>query len=57
MCSRQKGALSYTTVPKGVICGDSLYTSLVQRVQKRLVEKISEINLPFEDELSTIEED
>jgi hypothetical protein len=29
----------------------------LQRVQKRLAEKISEINLPFEDELKTIEED
>jgi hypothetical protein len=26
-------------------------------MQKRLAEKISEINLPFEDELKTIEED
>jgi hypothetical protein len=29
----------------------------LQRAQKRLAEKISEINLPFEDELKTIEED
>ncbi|MFY9796443.1 MAG: hypothetical protein WAK17_10030 [Candidatus Nitrosopolaris sp.] len=33
-----------------------LYPGL-QRVEKRLAEKISEINLPFEDELVTIEED
>jgi hypothetical protein len=29
----------------------------LQRVEKRLAERISEINLPFEDELRTIEED
>ena len=29
----------------------------LQRVEKRLTEKISEINLPFEEELKTIEED
>ena len=29
----------------------------LQRVEKRLAEKITEINLPFEDELKTIEED
>jgi hypothetical protein len=29
----------------------------LQRVEKRLAEKISEINLPFEDELRTIEEE
>jgi hypothetical protein len=29
----------------------------MQRVEKRLAEKISEINLPYEDELRTIEED
>jgi hypothetical protein len=28
-----------------------------QTVEKRLAEKISEINLPFEEELKTIEED
>jgi hypothetical protein len=28
----------------------------LQRVEKRLAEKISEINLPFEEELKTIEE-
>jgi hypothetical protein len=33
------------------------YDPELQRVQKRLAEKISEINLPFEDELRTIEED
>jgi hypothetical protein len=33
------------------------YDPELQRVQKRLAEKISEINLPFEDELKTIEED
>jgi hypothetical protein len=37
---------------KGVKSGVGL-----QRAQKRLAEKISEINLPFEDELKTIEED
>jgi hypothetical protein len=29
----------------------------LQRVEKNLVEKITEINLPFEEELKTIEED
>jgi hypothetical protein len=29
----------------------------LQRVEKRLAEKISEINLPFEEELKAIEED
>ena len=29
----------------------------LQTVEKRLAEKISEINLPFEEELKTIEED
>jgi len=29
----------------------------LQRVEKRLAEKIAEINLPFEEELKTIEED
>ena len=29
----------------------------VCRVEKRLAEKISEINIPFEDELKTIEDD
>jgi hypothetical protein len=29
----------------------------LQRVEKRLAEKICEINLPFEEELKTIEED
>jgi hypothetical protein len=33
------------------------YDAGLQRVEKRLAEKISEINLPFEDELRTIEED
>ena len=33
------------------------YDPGLQRVEKRLAEKISEINLPFEDELKTIEED
>jgi len=33
------------------------YDPELQRVQKRLGEKISEINLPFEDELKTIEDD
>jgi hypothetical protein len=33
------------------------YDSGLQSLEKRLAEKISEINLPFEDELRTIEED
>ncbi len=33
------------------------YDPGLQRVEKRLAEKISEINLPFEQELRTIEED
>jgi hypothetical protein len=33
------------------------YDPELQRVQKRLAEKISEINLPFEDELKTIDDD
>jgi hypothetical protein len=32
------------------------YDPGLQRVEKRLAEKISEINLPFEEELETIEE-
>ena len=33
------------------------YDPGLQRIEKRLSEKISEINLPFEDELKTIEDD
>ena len=33
------------------------YDPGLQRVEKRLTEKISEINLPFEEELKTIEEE
>jgi hypothetical protein len=40
---------------KGVKSGVGLQG--LQGAQKRLAEKISEINLPFEDELKTIEED
>ncbi|MGC2572333.1 MAG: hypothetical protein WA364_12555 [Candidatus Nitrosopolaris sp.] len=43
-------------VKKGVKCG-VVYDPGLQRVEKRLAEKISEINLPYEDELRTIEED
>ena len=32
------------------------YDPGLQRVEKRLAEKISEINLPFEEEIKTIEE-
>ena len=39
-------------VKKGGIGYDPL-----QKVERRLAERISEINLPFEDELKTIEED
>lgn len=42
-------------IAKG-IASDS-YDQGLQSVQKRLAEKISEISLPFEDELETIEED
>ncbi|MFZ0515134.1 MAG: hypothetical protein WAM14_26290, partial [Candidatus Nitrosopolaris sp.] len=43
-------------VKKGVKFGVG-YDPGLQRVEKRLAEKISEINLPFEEELRTIEED
>jgi hypothetical protein len=43
-------------IAKGVKSEDS-YTQGLQSVQKRLAEKITEINSPFEDELETIEED
>jgi hypothetical protein len=43
-------------VKKGVKLGIR-YDPGLQRIEKRLAEKISEINLPFEDELRTIEED
>ena len=43
-------------VKKGVKFGVG-YDPGLQRVEKRLAEKISEINLPFEEELKTIEED
>jgi hypothetical protein len=43
-------------VKKGVKSG-VVYDPALQRVEKRLAEKISEINLPFEEELKTIEED
>ena len=44
------------TVKKGVKFGVG-YDPGLQRVEKRLAEKISEINLPFEEELKTIEEE
>jgi predicted transcriptional regulator len=43
-------------VKKGVKSG-VVYDPGLQRVESRLAEKISEINLPFEEELKTIEED
>jgi hypothetical protein len=43
-------------VKKGVKSG-TVYDPGLQRVEKRLAEKISEINLPFEEELKTIVED
>jgi hypothetical protein len=43
-------------VKKGVKSGVG-YDPGLQRVEKRLAEKISEINLSFEEELKTIEED
>jgi hypothetical protein len=43
-------------VKKGAKLGVG-YDPGLQRVEKRLAEKISEINLPFEEELKTIEED
>jgi predicted transcriptional regulator len=43
-------------VKKGVKSG-VIYDPGLQRVEKRLAEKISEINLPFDEELKTIEED
>jgi hypothetical protein len=43
-------------VKKGVKFG-AVYDPGLQRVEKRLAEKISEINLPFEEELKRIEED
>ena len=43
-------------VKKGVKSG-VVYDPGLQRVEKRLAEKISEINLPFEEELKTIEEE
>jgi hypothetical protein len=43
-------------VKEGVKSG-VIYDPALQRVEKRLAEKISEINLPFEEELKTIEED
>ena len=43
-------------VKKGVKSGVG-YDPGLQRVEKKLAEKIFEINLPFEDELRTIEED
>ncbi|MFZ0512179.1 MAG: hypothetical protein WAM14_11280, partial [Candidatus Nitrosopolaris sp.] len=33
------------------------YDPALQRIEKRLTERITEINLPFEQELRTIEED
>ncbi|MFZ0512395.1 MAG: hypothetical protein WAM14_12370 [Candidatus Nitrosopolaris sp.] len=44
-------------VAKGVKSWVLSYEPELQRVQKMLAEKISEINLPFEDELKTMEED
>ncbi|MFY9873708.1 MAG: hypothetical protein WAK17_28710, partial [Candidatus Nitrosopolaris sp.] len=43
-------------VKKGAKFG-AVYDPGLQRVEKRFAEKISEINLPFEEELKTIEED
>ncbi len=43
-------------VKKGAKIGVA-YDPGLQRVEKSLAEKISEINLPFEEELKTIEED
>ena len=43
-------------VKKGVKSG-VVYDPGLQRVEKKLAEKIAEINLPFEEELKTIEED
>jgi len=43
-------------VKKGVKFGGGFDPGL-QRVERRLAEKISEISLPFEEELKTIEED
>ena len=43
-------------VKKGVKSGVG-YDPGLQRIEKRLAEKISEINLPFEEEIRTIEED
>ena len=43
-------------VAKGAKLGVG-YDPGLQRVEKRLAEKISEINLPFEEELKTIEEE
>ena len=43
-------------VKKGVKSGVG-YDPGLQRVEKKLAEKISEINLRFEEELRTIEED
>ena len=43
-------------VKKGAKFGAG-YDPGLQRVEKRLAEKIAEINLPFEDELKTIEDD
>ena len=43
-------------IKKGVKFGVG-YDPGLQRVEKRLAEKISEINLPFEEELKTIEEE
>jgi hypothetical protein len=43
-------------IKKGVKSG-VVYDPGLQRVEKRLANKISEVNLPFEEELKTIEED
>ena len=43
-------------VAKGTKLGVG-YDHGLQRIEKRLAEKISEINLPFEQQLRTIEED
>ena len=43
-------------VKKGIKFGVG-YDPGLQRIEKRLGEKISEINLPFEDGLRTIEDD
>ena len=42
-------------IAKGKTSGDS-YDQGLQSVQKRLAKKITEINLPFEDELENIDD-